>query len=316
MARAKSAHAALEKKLSSRSATQREGDLLACLRQASAQTDGDDNQKRLAVLEALKKFLAQGRAEAREGLENKTLKGAQCAKYLSALQDDLLRALAAYIEMDVLYLANPTEAEKVTVLAVGGYGRGRLAPSSDIDLLFLLPYKRNAASESFVELMLYMLWDLGLKVGHATRTIADCLAQAEQDFTIRTAMLEKRFLWGSAALYLEFKEKFADKIVANSAPEFVTAKLAERDARHLRAGQSRYLVEPNLKESKGGLRDLNTLFWIARYSYQIDELNELVALDVLTPAELRLFRRCDHFLWEVRCHFAFHDGPRRRAFEL
>lgn len=137
MARAKSAHAALEKKLSSRSATQREGDLLACLRQASAQTDGDDNQKRLAVLEALKKFLAQGRAEAREGLETKTLKGAQCAEYLSALQDDLLRALAAYIEMDVLYLSNPTEAEKVTVLAVGGYGRGRLAPSSDIDLLFL-----------------------------------------------------------------------------------------------------------------------------------------------------------------------------------
>jgi [protein-PII] uridylyltransferase len=305
---AKSTHAVLEKKLSSRSATRRERDLLACLRAAAAQVDGDDNQKRLAVLEALKKFLAQGRAEARQGLENKTLKGAQCAEYLSALQDDLLRALAAYIETDVLYLSNPTEAEKVTVLAVGGYGRGRLAPSSDIDLLFLLPYKRNAASESFVELMLYMLWDLGLKVGHATRTIADCLIQAEQDFTIRTAMLEKRFLWGSAALYLEFKEKFSEKIVANSAPEFVTAKLAERDARHLRAGQSRYLVEPNLKESKGGLRDLNTLFWIARYSYQIDELNELVALDVLTPAELRLFRRCDHFLWEVRCHLHFMTG--------
>jgi [protein-PII] uridylyltransferase len=288
--------------------SKREIALLRQLRDTAERQGGKESETRLAVLSVLKKFLAQGHSDARAGLESKKLKGAQCAEFLSALQDDLLRAMAAYVEADVLALSNPTEAEKVTVLAVGGYGRGRLAPGSDIDLLFLLPYKRNAASESFVEHMLYLLWDMGLKIGHATRTIADCLAQAEQDFTIRTSMLEKRFLWGAPTLYDEFKQKFAKKIVANTASEFVTAKLEERDARHLRAGQSRYLVEPNLKESKGGLRDLNTLFWIARYSYQIEELDELVDLKVLTAEELRLFRRCDRFLWEVRCHLHFMTG--------
>lgn len=289
-------------------ASARESLFLARFRAAARDADGNDSAKRMAVLDVLKTILSDGHQEARDGLENKKLRGAKCAEFLSALQDDILRALATYVTADVLYLSNPTDAEKVTVLAVGGYGRGRLAPHSDIDLLFLLPYKRNATSESFVEYILYLLWDAGLKVGHATRTINDCLTQAQNDFTIRTSMLEKRFLWGAEQLYDAFRHAFNSKIVANTAREFVAAKLEERDNRHLRAGQSRYLVEPNLKESKGGLRDLNTLFWIARYSYQIDKLDALVDLGVLTPEELRLFRRCDRFLWEVRCHLHFLTG--------
>jgi [protein-PII] uridylyltransferase len=296
----------------------RETQILAQFRDAAKTEAGNENAQRMAVLGVLKTILSDGHAQARDGLESKKLKGAQCAEFISALQDDILRALATYVAADVLFLSNPTDAEKVTVLAVGGYGRGRLAPHSDIDLLFLLPYKRNATSESFVEYILYMLWDAGLKVGHATRTINDCLTQAQNDFTVRTAMLEKRFLWGAEKLYDEFREAFSTKIVANSAREFVTAKLEERDNRHLRAGQSRYLVEPNLKESKGGLRDLNTLFWIARYSYQIDKLDALVDLGVLTTEELRLFRRCDKFLWEVRCHLHFITGraEERLSFDL
>lgn len=266
---------------------------------------GDDKNLRAAVLETLRAQLAHDRAAAKHGLESGKLKGAKCAETLSAQMDAMLRTLADFVSAHVLYIANPTDAEKVTMVAVGGYGRGRLAPHSDIDLLFLLPYKRTATSESFVEYILYMLWDLGLKVGHATRSVADCVAQAKADMTVRTAMLESRILWGGTPLYDSYREAFQNKVMRGTARQFVTAKLAERDERHEKAGRSRYLVEPNLKESKGGLRDLNTLFWIARYSYQVDALDDLVDLGVLTADELRLFRKCDDFLWHVRCHLHF-----------
>ena len=287
--------------------TQAQRDLLAALRTAKAQA-ARESDVRAGVLQVLRAFLDDGRQTARTHLEAKKFKGARCAEFISALQDDLLAALAEFVETDILYLANPTDAEKVTMVAVGGYGRGRLAPGSDIDLLFLLPYKRTAASESFVEYILYMLWDLGLKVGHATRSINDCVVQAQRDMTVRTAMLENRFLWGARPLYDDFRAAFQSKVMRGTAREFVVAKLAERDARHERSGRSRYLVEPSLKEGKGGLRDLNTLFWIARYSYQIEQLDDLVGLNVLTRDELKLFRKCDAFLWEVRCHLHFLTG--------
>ncbi|MBE8190683.1 MAG: [protein-PII] uridylyltransferase, partial [Alphaproteobacteria bacterium] len=244
----------------------------------------------------------------REGLEARRLRGAKCAEAIAALMDDILYVLADFTCAHVLYLANPTDAEKVAVLAVGGYGRARLAPASDVDLMFLLPYKRNPTCEQFVEYILYMLWDMGLKVGHATRTIPEALRAARDDMTIRTALLESRLLWGAPDLYDTWRSAYRDKIMAGTTRAFVSAKLDERDVRHRQAGRSRYLVEPDLKEGKGGLRDLNTLFWIARYSYQIDDLDELVHLKVLTLEELRDFRRCDAFLWEVRCHLHFIAG--------
>jgi [protein-PII] uridylyltransferase len=266
---------------------------------------GDEKGLRLAVLDTLRAQMADDRAAARRDLEEKRLKGAKCAETLSAQMDAMLGALAEFVSTHILFIANPTDGEKVTMVAVGGYGRGRLAPYSDIDLLFLLPYKRNATSESFVEYILYILWDLGLKVGHATRSVNECVAQAQGDMTVRTAMLESRFLWGSTPLYESYKQAFQSKIMDGTARQFVTAKLAERDERHEKTGRSRYLVEPNLKEGKGGLRDLNTLFWIARYSYQVEALDDLVGLGVLTAEELRLFRKCDDFLWHVRCHLHF-----------
>ena len=215
--------------------TQRSRALLAELRLAKAEA-ARESEIRSGVLQTLRGFLQEGRDLARSQLESKKFKGARCAEYLSALQDDLLVALAEFVETDILYLANPTDAEKVTMVAVGGYGRGRLAPGSDIDLLFLLPYKRTAASESFVEYILYMLWDLGLKVGHATRSINDCVVQAQKDMTVRTAMLENRFLWGADALFEDFRAAFQTKVMRGTAREFVVAKLAERDARHERTG--------------------------------------------------------------------------------
>src|SRR5947208_560313 len=146
---------------------------------------------------------------------------------------------------------------------------GLLAPGSDIDLLFLLPYKQTAWGESVAEGILYCLWDMGLKVGHATRSVDECIRQAKADMTIRTALLEARYLLGDRALYDEFVARFDRDIVRNTASQFVAAKLAEREERLRRAGQSRYLVEPNVKDGKGGLRDLHTLFWIAKYVYRV-----------------------------------------------
>ena len=199
----------------------------------------------------------------------------------------------------------------MAVVATGGYGRGLMAPGSDIDLLFVLPYKQTAWGESIAESILYCLWDMGLKVGHATRSINECIRQAKADITIRTAVLESRFLLGDRKLFDELVTRFDKDVTQGSASEFVTAKLAEREERHRRAGQSRYLVEPNVKDGKGGLRDLHTLFWIAKYVYRVHEPEELIARGVFTQSEYTLFRRCEDFLWSVRCHMHFVTGRAR-----
>ena len=166
--------------------------------------------------------------------------------------------------------------------------------------------------------MLYVLWDLKQKVGHATRSIEECLKLARADMTIRTTLLEARLIMGDEALFDRLRVRFDKEIVAKTASEFVAAKLAERDARIKRAGESRYLVEPNVKEGKGGLRDLNTLFWIAKYVYRVRSAHELVAAGLFTQRELALFSRCEEFLWAVRCHLHFLAGraEERLSFDL
>jgi [protein-PII] uridylyltransferase len=191
------------------------------------------------------------------------------------------------------------------VCAVGGYGRGTLGPQSDIDLLFLRPAKQTPWGEQVVESLLYFLWDCGFKVGHATRTVDECVKLAKTDMTIRTALLETRFILGDEPLFQTFQSAFQDQVVKGSAAEFVAAKLGERDARHKKQGSSRYVVEPNVKESKGGLRDLNTLFWIGKYVYQVDTEAELVTKGVFTRREYNAFVKGSDFLWATRCHIHF-----------
>ena len=198
-------------------------------------------------------------------------------------------------------LSNPTESERIAVCAVGGYGRGEMAPFSDVDLLFLTPYKITPWAESVIESMLYILWDLRLKVGHASRTVRDCLRLGAEDFTIRTALLENRFLGGDADLAARLDARLRDELFTGTEREFTEAKLAERDARHEKQGE-RYMVEPNVKEGKGGLRDLQSLFWIAKYIHHVPDVGELVALGTFTADELGTFIRAETFLWAVRCH--------------
>jgi len=279
---------------------------------------GDEQALRRALVEVLKRALAEGRAKARERLEQGAHRGRVCAESLCYLQDTIIRVLYDFTTGVVFPVANPSEAERLSVVAVGGYGRGALAPGSDIDLLFLLPYKQTPWGESVVEYMLYTLWDLGLKVGHSTRTVADCVRLAHEDFTIRTALLETRYIHGDAVLFEEFERRFDDEVVKGTGNEFVEAKLAERDARHRRAGESRYLVEPNVKDGKGGLRDLNTLFWIAKYIYRVKQASDLVSVGVFTREEYARFRKAEDFLWAVRCelHFLTGRAEERITFDL
>ncbi|MBN2629348.1 MAG: [protein-PII] uridylyltransferase [Rhodobacteraceae bacterium] len=226
----------------------------------------------------------------------------------SFLTDGLVR-VALEVSCHHLHpLANPTEAERIAIVAVGGYGRAEMAPASDVDLLFLTPWKTTPWAESVIESLLYMLWDLKLKVGHATRTVKDCVRLGREDITIRTALLEHRFIAGHAALATDLGDKLWSDLFRNTGPEFIEAKLAERAARHKRQGGQRYVLEPNVKEGKGGLRDLQTLYWIGKYLHRVGAARELVAVGLFRPEEYETFRTAEEFLWAVRCHLHYIAG--------
>ncbi|HVI28826.1 [protein-PII] uridylyltransferase [Hansschlegelia sp.] len=287
------------------------------LTELSARHRGDPNALRLAVVAHLKQTLAAGRETARLWL-NEDGAGTACAQRLSRLMDAVVIALFHHATTDLYPRVNPTSGERLAVVAVGGYGRGSMAPGSDVDLLFLLPYKQTAWGESVVEAMLYVLWDMGLKVGHATRSVDECIRLSHADMTIRTAVLEARRITGDEQLFEELTRRFDAEVIEGRAAEFAAAKLAERDERLGRAGASRYLVEPNVKEGKGGLRDLNTLFWIAKYVCRVRDADDLVGKGIFSAAELRLFKKCEDFLWAVRCHLHFITGrpEDRLSFDL
>ena len=275
---------------------------------ALAGKDGELSAKaRTAIVAHLKKVIAEGRAAAEKRLRSGG-KGTECARRLSDLQDEIIVALHDLAVEHVFAAGKPAGAGRMAVVAVGGYGRGTLAPGSDVDLLFLLPSRQTPWGESVVEFILYFLWDLGLKVGHATRSVAECVRLSRSDMTIRTAVLEARYIWGDRKLYDELAARFDNEVVKGTGREFIAAKLAERDQRHRQQGASRYLVEPNVKEGKGGLRDLHALFWIAKYYYRVSSRDDLVKVGVFSKAELALFRKAEDFLWAVRCHLHFMTG--------
>jgi [protein-PII] uridylyltransferase len=274
------------------------------------------------VLTLFREALATGRAEIRRRFEDSRANlrndGPAVLGATSFLMDQLIRVLFDFAEKYAYPAANPSAAERLGVVATGGFGRGELAPLSDLDLLFLRPYKQTPRGEQIVEFMLYLLWDMGLKVGHATRTVEESMRYAERDQTIRTALLEARYLWGDKELFDELNREFAQKFLTGEGRDFVEAKLVERDQRHQRMGDSRYVVEPNVKEGKGGLRDLHLLFWIARYLYRVAKPEELVAKGVLTQVEARHFERADRFLSTVRCHIHYltNRADDRLSFDL
>jgi [protein-PII] uridylyltransferase len=229
------------------------------------------------------------------------------------LIDQLIRLIHDFAAEHEFPQGVRTLGETMSLVAVGGFGRGELAPQSDVDLLFLLPYKRVPYHEQMVEFILYMLWDLGLKVGQSTRSAEECIRGAKDDLTVRTALLEMRWLWGDEELFSELRDRYRAEVMANSGVEFIESKLAERDTRHTQMGDSRYVLEPNVKEGKGGLRDLHTLFWIARDMYGVAGIGELAEAKIISTQAANRFIKAQAFLWTVRCHLHYlTDRPEER----
>ena len=270
----------------------------------------------LETLPVYRSVLAEGSSEIRRRFEVNQ-NGEQAVRSRCFLIDQLIRVMHDIATNRLYRAANPTFADQLCIVAYGGYGRGELAPRSDIDLLFLLPYKPTPRSEQVVEHILYTLWDLGLKVGHATRSIDDCIRQAHNDMVIRTGLLESRYVWGVQGLHTELQQRFFGDVVQGKG-HFVEAKLEERDERHDRMGDSRYVLEPNIKDGKGGLRDLHTLFWIAKYLYQCKSISQLCQEGVFSSEELARFDKAQKFLWAVRCHLHHITGraEERLTFDL
>lgn len=262
----------------------------------------DTAKIRTILVAVLKARMASARSTIETSLQAEPYQGRAATRAYAWLADKVVQQALATTLKYVHPVHNATASERLGLVAVGGYGRGEMAPFSDIDLLFLTPYKQTAWGESVIESMLYTLWDLGLKVGHATRTVDDCIRLGREDYTIRTALLEHRYICGDKALAKELDTRLWKELFEGTEADFIEAKLEERDRRHKRHGGARYVVEPNVKEGKGGLRDLQTLFWIAKYINHADGPKDLVESGVLTEKECTKFIEAESFLWMVRTH--------------
>jgi len=257
--------------------------------------------KRLSAEAAaiLRDALEHGRAEIAKRLTEEPGDGRSAAQATAFLHDQLVRLVHDFVNERVL---DEPLGEDFALVGLGGTGRGEMAPYSDLDLMFLTAKVPSAEQEKASEAMLHLLWDLKLKVGHSVRSVPQLIALARKDMTIRTAVLEARWLWGDDKLFDSAMSRFRKDVVAGTAAEFVAAKLAERDERHIRMGDSRYVVEPNVKDGKGGLRDLHTLYWIGKYVHGVETPAELVGAGLFTAAEFRRFDRAERFFWSVRSH--------------
>ena len=246
----------------------------------------------------LRDALEHGRAEIATRLGEEPGNGRAAAQATAFLHDQLVRLIYDVVGSRIL----PEPPAGISIVGLGGTGRGEMAPFSDLDLMFLTAKAPTPEQERTAEAMLHLLWDLKLKVGHSVRSIPQLITLAKKDMSIRTAFLEARWMWGEDKPFDAAMVRFRKEIVAGTAAEFVAAKLTERDERHLKMGDTRYVVEPNVKDGKGGLRDLHTLYWIGKYVHGVDRPADLVKAGLLSAAEFRRFDRAERFFWAVRCH--------------
>ncbi len=265
------------------------------------------------IFAIFKTALENGRAEIKRRFEAGEQTGPETVRAGAHLMDQLIRIIYEVASQHAFPAGVATKGDAMSAAATGGYGRGELAPHSDIDLMFVLPYKVTPRAEQVVEYMLYTLWDLGLKVGHATRAAEEAVRLSRDDITIRTSLLEARLITGDTGPFATFEKAFRADVIAGSGPAFVEEKLGERDDRHNRMGDTRYVLEPNIKDGKGGLRDLQTLMWIAKYLYAARDISDLKAKGILTAQDVKRFAKAEEFLWTVRCHLHYlTDRPEER----
>ena len=285
---------------------------------ASVVAEKGASNARQDIVTLLRDALNAGRAELTGRLEEKPGAGHENAHGYAFLIDQLIRVIHDHVVEDVYPVANRSKGEHLALMAVGGYGRGEMSPYSDVDLAFVTPEKPTSWCEQVIESILYYLWDLGLTVGHSSRSLDEMTRMAKSDLTIRTALLEGRFLWGDQEIYEAASARFWAEIVPGTESRFVAEKLEERNDRHKRMGDSRYVVEPNIKDGKGGLRDLQTLYWIGKYVHRVRSAKDLIEKGLFTQKEYRSFRRAEGFLLAVRAHLhtIAKRGEDRLTFDL
>ena len=207
-------------------------------------------------------------------------------------------------------IAHAAVGSGITVIAVGGYGREELCPHSDIDILLLISAEQGAAAEHASAALLQRLWDLGLRVGHATRTIEETIEAAHADAGVATALLDARLIAGNAVAFRALKKRLKYDVFGKHAPHYIASKLSERDVRHAKWRDSRFVLEPHVKEGKGALRDFQTLHWIDQFSKSKSAL--------LSKEDWRAHRLAFLFLAAVRCHMHIARGraDERLMFDL
>ncbi len=233
--------------------------------------------------------------------------GGEIVRLYTAAMDDLLRALFRYADAEH-GRRFPKLNQRIAIVARGGYGRSELNPQSDVDLLFLHDYKRGPYAEIVTEIILHAMWDAGLVVGQGVRTARECVRLAGDDFKEKTALLDARFLGGDEKLYAELDKLLVAEVLNRNQQKFFKAKLEESRERHAKYGDSIYLLEPQIKEGEGGLRDLHTAMWLAKVKYKVRSLDELVQKAVITGDERDAVVEARDFLWRVRNSLHFITG--------
>ncbi len=275
------------------------------------ETQGGGDSGRASFEEKRPLYLAGSRrflAHYREKIKEHHLQGAsgiEVVSEITAMTDMLILKLYNSILGDMAAERVPPE---MVLVAVGGYGRAELNPYSDIDIMFLHNGKNPQAVEEISQKLLYFLWDMKLDVGYSVRTISDCIEMGKSDSTVRTAMLDSRFLAGGEALFAEFWKSFQRQILAKGSDAFINDKLQELETRRGKYGSSVYILEPNIKESEGGLRDIQTAIWVAKLKYKITATRELVIKGILSEEEVVAFEAAKSYLWRLRNELHYLSG--------
>jgi [protein-PII] uridylyltransferase len=252
-------------------------------------------EKRGAYLAAAREFLEHFREELKRG-HREGEDGMSVVKSITVMTDALVTRLFSALSDDL----HITKTGDLALVAIGGYGRGELNPYSDLDLMFLYSGKDSKRVEEVANRLLYFLWDLRLDVGYSVRTLSDCLEMASNDVTVKTALLDARLLTGSEPLFKELKKLMVTQVLAKRSDSFISEKLDELKTRREKYGSSVYILEPNIKEGEGCLRDLHTAMWVAKIKYKVDEPRELVIKGVLSEEELLLYFSSLNYLWRIR----------------
>lgn len=244
---------------------------------------------------------------------DRALSGSILAKKRTEIADKLIRQ--AIVQQGYKDLKN------VAIVALGGYGRNELCPYSDIDLMFLYKPRNKAFAKDVTEKLLYLLWDLNFEVGHSVRTIDECIElclDEDEDTIILTSLLDSRLVFGDKDLYNDFEKKLFNDLMPSISSKFIQKKVEENEERIDRFGRSVYLIEPNVKEGEGGLRDIHYALWIAQAKYKVKSFNELLPKGVLIEKELRTFEKGLNFLLLIRSelHYLAQRREDRLGFEF